>query len=136
MYVNHPKNSPSGLGAFKPMKQLTFLFVLVLGVVFSTVASKPGKEKEVKIKTSAVCDMCKERIEKNLTLSKGVSEAVLNLDDKVVTIKYNPKKTDEAALRKVITDTGYDADSQMCNKTAHDKLPECCQKGNEAHGHH
>lgn len=118
------------------MKQLTFLFVLVLGVVFSTAANKPGKEKEVKIKTSAVCDDCKERIEKNLTLSKGVTEAVLNLDDKVVTIKYNPKKTDEATLRKVITDTGYDADNQVCSQAAHDKLPKCCQKGNEAHGHH
>jgi len=118
------------------MKQLTIVLALLLGVVFSTTASKPGKEKEVKIKTSAVCEMCKERIEKNLTLSKGVNEAVLNLDDKVVTIKYNPKKTDEASLRKVITDTGYDADSQVCSQTAHDKLPSCCQKGNESHGHH
>lgn len=118
-----------------PMKQLTFIFALVLGVVFSTAANKPGKEKEVKIKTSAVCDMCKERIEKNLTLSKGITEAVLNLDDKVVTVKYNPKKTNETAIRKVITDTGYDADNQACNQTAHDKLPECCQKGNESHGH-
>ncbi|MDF7818485.1 heavy metal-associated domain-containing protein [Runella sp. MFBS21] len=117
------------------MKQLTFIFALILGVVFSTVANKPGKEKEVKIKTSAVCEMCKERIEKNLTLSKGINEAILNLDDKIVTVKYNPSKTNEAAIRKVITDTGYDADNLQCNQTAHDKLPECCQKGNESHAH-
>ncbi len=118
------------------MKQLTFVVALVLGVVFSTAASKPGKEKEVKIKTSAVCEMCKERIEKNLTLSKGITEAVLNLEDKVVTVKYNPKKTDEAAIRKVITETGYDADNLQCSQSAHDKLPDCCQKTAEAHGHH
>ncbi len=117
------------------MKQLTFVFALVLGVVFGSSAYKPGKEKEIKIKTSAICEMCKERIEKNLTLSKGINEAVLNLEDKVVTVKYNPKKTDEAAIRKVITDTGYDADNMVCSQTAHDKLPECCQKSAEAHAH-
>lgn len=117
------------------MKQLTFIFALVLGVVFSTVANKPSKEKEVKIKTSAVCDDCKERIEKNLTLSKGITEAVLNLDDKVVTVKYNPNKTNEAAIRKIITDIGYDADNLQCSQSAHDKLPSCCQKGNESHAH-
>lgn len=117
------------------MKQLTFIFALVLGVIFSTSANKPGKEKEVKIKTSAVCEECKERIEKNLTLSKGITEAVLNLDDKIVTVKYNPKKTDEAAIRKIITDTGYDADNLQCSQSAHDKLPSCCQKGNESHSH-
>jgi mercuric ion binding protein len=118
------------------MKQLTLIFALILGVVFSVSANKPGKEKEVKIKTSAVCEMCKERIEKNLSLSKGISEAVLNLDDKVVTVKYNPKKTDEVAIRKVITETGYDADNLQCSQSAHDKLPNCCQKTAEAHGHH
>lgn len=117
------------------MKQLTFVFAFVLGVVFGAAANKPSKEKEVKIKTSAVCEMCKERIEKNLTLSKGITEAVLNLDDKVVTVKYNPKKTNEAAIRKIITDTGYDADNLQCSQTAHDKLPECCQKSSEPHSH-
>jgi periplasmic mercuric ion binding protein len=127
---------PLGVGGFnKPMKKLTFVFALILGVVFSTAANKPGKDKEVKIKTSAVCEMCKERIEKNLTLSKGISEAVLNLEDKVVTVKYNPKKTDEAQIRKVITETGYDADNLVCSQKAHDKLPECCQKTSEAHAH-
>ncbi|MCU0338674.1 MAG: heavy-metal-associated domain-containing protein [Spirosomaceae bacterium] len=117
------------------MKQVTLVLVLILGVVFGTAANKPGKEKEVKIKTSAQCDMCKERIEKNLTLSKGVTEAILNLDDKVVTVKYNPKRTDEDKLRKIITETGYDADNLMCVQSAHDKLPSCCQKDAEPHGH-
>lgn len=117
------------------MKQLTLVFVLILGVVLGAAASKPSKEKEIKIKTSAQCDMCKERIEKNLTLSKGVVEAVLNLDDKVVTVKYNPKKTDEDKLRKIITEIGYDADHLVCVQSAHDKLPACCQKDAEPHGH-
>lgn len=131
-----PLKLPFGVGGFnQPMKQLTFVFTFVLAVVFGAVANKPSKDKEVKIKTSAVCEMCKERIEKNLTLSKGISEAVLNLEDKVVTVKYNPKKTDEASIRKIITETGYDADNLVCSQKAHDKLPECCQKTSQAHAH-
>lgn len=112
------------------MKKL--VAVLLLSVLGLNVMAKGG-EKEVKIKTSAVCEMCKERIEKNLTLSKGVKEAVLDLDTKVVTIKYNPKKTSEEALRKVIIGTGYDADETMADDKAHGKLPSCCKKGTSSH---
>ncbi len=111
------------------MKNLVaFLFVSMLS--FGAMAKG---EKEVKIKTSAICDMCKERIEKNLTLSKGVKEAVLDLETKIVTVKYNDKKTDVGQLKKVITATGYDADEIMANQKSHDKLPSCCQKGAEPH---
>ena len=116
------------------MKQFIVVFALILGVIFSATATSTG-DKEVKIKTSAQCEMCKERIEKNLTLSKGIKEAVLNLDDTVVTVKYHPKKPSVEKIKKVITDTGYDADDLMCNITAHDKLPSCCQKDSESHKH-
>ncbi len=109
-------------------KVLAFLFVAFLS--FGAMAKG---EKEVKIKTSAICEMCKERIEKNLTLSKGVKEAILDLDSKVVTIKYNDKKTNAAQLKKVINTTGYDADDVMADQKSHDKLPSCCQKGNTMH---
>ena len=54
--------------------------------------------------------MCKERLERNLGLAKGVKESNLNLDDKVMTVKYNPKKTDLASIKETIVKTGYDAD--------------------------
>jgi periplasmic mercuric ion binding protein len=112
------------------MKSILFSFVLVL--VASVVVALPPTET-LKIKTSAKCDMCKERIEKNLTLTKGIKEAVLDLDTKVVTISYNPKKIKPADIKSVIIKTGYDADDIMADDKAHDKLPECCQKSAEAH---
>ncbi len=115
------------------MKKLISL-LLTSVIVFNVMAK--GGEKEVKIKTSAVCEMCKERIEKNLSLSKGVKEAVLDLDTKIVTIKYNAKKTDEAKLKKIIINTGYDADDVLANDKAHDNLPSCCKKGNSEHHDH
>lgn len=102
---------------------LTIIFALTLSFGFAQ-----SGEKEVKFKTSAICEMCKERLERNLGLSKGVKYANLDLEDKVMTIKYNPKKTDEATIKETIVNTGYDANDAVADQKAHDKLPACCRK--------
>lgn len=107
---------------------LTFALFFVLNL-----AQADGKDKEVKFKTSAICEMCKARIERNLGLSKGVKESNLDLTDKVVTVRYNPEKTTEEAIKATINNTGYDADLSPANQKAHDKLPSCCRKTAAAH---
>ncbi|WP_436516886.1 heavy-metal-associated domain-containing protein [Ekhidna sp. To15] len=87
---------------------------------------------KVEIKTSAICEMCQYALEKDLAFEKGVKEATLNLDDKVMSITYNPKKTDAQTLRERITMVGYHADTLARNPISYDKLPMCCKDG--AHG--
>ncbi|GHB78559.1 heavy-metal-associated domain-containing protein [Persicitalea jodogahamensis] len=105
----------------------TTLFSILFAFTLSFGFAQTG-DKEVKIKTSAICEMCKERLERNLGLSKGVKYANLDLTDKVMTIKYNPKKTNVASIKETIVNTGYDADEAVADQKAHDKLPDCCQK--------
>lgn len=66
--------------------------------------------KTVKIKTSAICEMCKTTIETKLAFSQGVIESILNLEDKVVTVVYNPRRTSVRSIKKSISEAGYDAD--------------------------
>lgn len=113
------------------MKKHIISFLILVLVASSQVFA--ANDKEVKIKTSAICSMCKARIERNLGLSKGVKEANLDVKSKVVTVKYNEKKTDEAAIRSTISKTGYDADQVTAVQAAHDKLPSCCRKTAEKH---
>ncbi|MEO9485083.1 MAG: heavy-metal-associated domain-containing protein [Ekhidna sp.] len=87
---------------------------------------------KIEIKTSAICEMCQYTLEKDLAFEKGVKEATLNLDDKVMSITYNPKKTDPETLRKRITKVGYHADTLARNLIAYDNLPMCCKDG--SHG--
>ena len=89
------------------------------------------KTQTVKIKTSAICEMCKERIEKKLAFTKGVSDVNLDVEskDKVVTIIFNPKKTNVVKLKKAIAEVGYDADEVVAETAGYDKLPGCCKKG-------
>ncbi|CCH54932.1 Heavy metal transport/detoxification protein [Fibrisoma limi BUZ 3] len=118
----------------KPFLTLLTAFFLLGNLSFAAGSLKDDdKDKEVKIKTSAVCGMCKARIERNLSFEKGVKEAALDVKSKVVTIKYNPKKTDVAKLKANIVKTGYDADELPADEVGYNKLPSCCKKGGMDH---
>ena len=84
-------------------------------------------------KTSAVCDMCKARIEKSMAYEKGVQSAVLDVPSKVLTVKYRADKTSPAALRTAVQKTGYDADELTADARAYNRLPDCCKKTNATH---
>jgi mercuric ion binding protein len=113
------------------MKRRLFLsmgFALIGSLSIANIQEPP---KTVKIKTSAICEMCKERIEKQLAFTKGVSESNLDLKDKVVTVTFNPKKTDTNKIKQTINDAGYDADETIANDKSYEKLPSCCKKDGE-----
>jgi periplasmic mercuric ion binding protein len=105
------------------------VFVLGSSVCF-------GQQKKidtVAIKTSAVCGMCKDRIESALAFEKGVKSSTLDVDTKVATIIYNPVKTSPGKLRIVLSKLGYDADTIPANQAAYNKLPACCKKDAPKH---
>jgi periplasmic mercuric ion binding protein len=115
-------------------KTSRWIFTLALMFVFSYISfGQPKKADTVAIKTSAVCGMCKERIEGCLAFEKGVKTSSLDVDTKVVTVIYNPAKTSPEQLRKTLSKLGYDADTIPANQTAYAKLPACCKKDAPRH---
>ncbi len=116
----------------KTIKTLA-LAIMVLLINQSTFAQETKKVDEIKILTSAVCGMCKDRIEQNIAFEKGVMDVVLDLDTKIATIKYKTSKTNPDNLRLALSKLGYDADNVVADLLAYEKLPPCCKKGNEKH---
>jgi copper chaperone CopZ len=111
------------------------VILLMAGMIFSSVAGF-GQQKKIDtimIKTSAVCGMCKDRIEGGLAFEKGVKSSTLDVDTKVATIIYNPAKTSPAQLRQTVSKLGYDADTIPANQVAYNKLPACCKKDAPKH---
>jgi cation transport ATPase len=98
----------------------------------ATVA-KTGNTATAQFKTSAVCDMCKARIEKSMAYEKGVQSAVLDVPTQMLSIMYRPDKTTPTALRSAVQKTGYDADDQIAEARAYNRLPDCCKKTNKVH---
>ncbi|MFT6856479.1 MAG: mercuric ion binding protein [Cyclobacteriaceae bacterium] len=116
------------------MMRLSILFIALFGMLNAYSQSEPTKTAdgfEVKILTSAVCEMCKYTIEKDLAFEKGVKSSDLDVDSKILTVVYS-KRTDADKLRKRISEIGYHADEVNRVKKAYDALPSCCQDG--AHG--
>ena len=132
------------------MKKVTLTFVLVLafalaqtslfagsislpGTLTAEMLSSESKYDTARIQTSAVCNMCKERLEHDMAYEKGVKAVELDMETKVLTIVYKKDKTTVEELRKAITMIGYDADGMVADVKAHDRLPACCKKDVEPH---
>jgi len=111
------------------MKNLGLILAVVLVTLFSANSYASGKLDTIKIKTSSQCDMCKETIEKQMAFEKGVKSAILDVESSVLTVEYNPKKTNPDLIRKAVAAAGYDADDVPAEPTAYDNLHECCKKG-------
>ena len=103
-------------------------FFALLFIVFS-VGFLYGQSIETKIKTSAECGSCKERIEGKLNYTKGVKFAELDVVSKVLTVRFNQKKLSLDDVRKVVSELGYDADDVKANAESVEKLPTCCKPG-------
>lgn len=104
--------------------------LIIIGIVASfSVFGQQQQKQVVEIQTSAICIMCKQAIERDLTYEKGVKSVDLDLETKVVTVEYNAKKTNPDAIRKRITLVGYHADSLQRDPEAYEKLPFCCKDG-------
>lgn len=91
------------------------------------------KIKEIRIKTSAVCELCKERLEKNVGELDGVISAILDLETKDMIVKYNTEELDADDIRTTISRTGYDADDVKKSMRMFKKLPDCCRNEEGQH---
>ena len=110
----------------KKIKLIIFTFLIATTYAFA-------QTDTVKIKTSAICDMCKAKIEHDLNFEKGVKSAMLDVETKEATIIFNSKKTTPDKLRKAISLTGYDADNLPADEKAYKKLHDCCKKDGHSH---
>ncbi len=113
--------------------QKSLSIMILVAFVFAVFSLNPikieagGKSETIKILTSAVCEMCKERIEKAVYNTKGVKSVVLDEETKIATVKFNPKKVSADVIKTVISNAGYRADDVPANETAFNKLPGCCR---------
>jgi copper chaperone CopZ len=116
------------------MKNIVTLSLSLVLTLFVSLNVFAGNETEtLNVKTNAVCGECKTRIEGNVVKLKGVKNAILNLDTKVLTVTYNKEKVTSADIKKAVTETGYSADEVAGNDKARANLPHCCQADGHKH---
>jgi len=102
--------------------------LILFATLSMNVALAQKSIETVEIQTSAVCDMCKGTIEKQLAFTKGVTAADLDVKTSIVTVSYKTNRTTLEDIREAINEVGYDADDSKATKEAYDNLHGCCKK--------
>ncbi len=83
-----------------------FLFSITIYGQNNNTAEKK-KQDEVTFIVGMHCPSCKERIEKAISMERGVKDINADFDKKEVTVIYKPNKTSVEELKKAIEDLGY-----------------------------
>jgi copper chaperone CopZ len=103
--------------------------ILISFILFFATPLVAQKTMVIKIQTSAQCGDCKERIETTLNQAKGVLYAELDLETKVVEVKFKTSKANATDFELLLNAIGYDANERKANPAAQKALPLCCQPG-------
>jgi len=101
---------------------IIFLFLMIIALV-----KAEEKIEKSEIKTSAVCEHCKEIIEGRLSKVEGIKSSSLDLEKNIINVEYDTNVISLQEIKEIISNTGYDADEVKKSKRAFKKLPKCCQ---------
>ena len=104
------------------MKKLFILVVLAAFGLSTALYAQSSKKQTVTIKTNA-CSSKSDEIFKRLSLFERVSSYEFCEHSGNLTVTYNPKRTDEATIRKAIAKLGFDADDVKGDPVARKNFP-------------
>lgn len=112
------------------MKQVKLMLAILLFVGIGTITSaqtdsKKSAQKTETLKVWGECDMCKARIEKAVK-AEGATSADWVVKTKLLTVTYDPAKTNTDALSKKLAAVGHDTEKYKSTDEAYSKLPGCC----------
>lgn len=114
----------------------TRIILMAIATIFAITAMQAQEKKNkkktnlvtVEIQTSAICGMCKERLEHDIAFEKGVKSVELDDETKILTVSYKEGKNTKEKLKIAVTKVGYDADDLLAEQKAYNALPDCCKK--------
>ncbi len=117
------------------MKNIQFILAFL---AFSVVAFSCGQANaggtSVTLSTEIFCDhcekceSCKERVEKALLSTAGVTAANMKVAESAIVVNYDPAKINEQQIKMAIAKTGFAAGDMAADPTAYDNLDDCCKK--------
>jgi len=105
------------------------LLILIIGIFMSLnmVKAQGQSLQNETFKVYASCGMCKEKIEAALTKKDGIKKRNWDQKTKMLTVSYDPAKTNMEKIQKSITALGYDTDQYKADDDVYNKLPKCCK---------
>jgi Copper chaperone len=101
------------------MKAKTLLLIVMLLGAFTLQIQANDKKKDKKKDKATVtfvvplkCETCKNHVERSLAYEKGVTDLIVDVKNKTVTIEYETKKTNPQKLKETIEKLGFKAEQK------------------------
>ena len=113
------------------MKTVKLFLAIVLSAAFGVTSSaqtttkSTTQQKTETFKVWGKCDMCKTRIEKTVK-AEGVTNADWDTKTQMLTVTFDPAKTNIDALDKKLASVGHDTEKYKAPDDVYAKLPGCC----------
>jgi periplasmic mercuric ion binding protein len=113
------------------MKTLKIFIAVVLMMSVSAMAysqksdQKSNGPKTETFKVWGACGMCKTRIEKTAK-EEGATSAAWEAKTNMLTVTYDPSKTNKDALSKKLASVGHDTEKYKADDKVYAALPGCC----------
>jgi periplasmic mercuric ion binding protein len=108
------------------MKKYLIIYCIAIFAIVSCQKESPSiVEKKIWVRGN--CDMCKERIETQITAIKGVKSAVWNVDTKELTVKFDSLNTQLSQIEKMVASSGHATKNTASTEKSINELPECCK---------
>jgi periplasmic mercuric ion binding protein len=109
---------------------LTVLLTIGLNVTSYSQSHDQNKSSQTSSKTESFkvwgkCDMCKERIEKTVK-AEGATKAEWNEKSQLLTVAFDPSKTNIDGLSKKLASVGHDTEKYKADDKVYEALPGCC----------
>jgi mercuric ion binding protein len=115
------------------MKTVKIIIVALLATVlgFNSYAQTQNSSKTTGTKTETLqvsgnCDLCKARIEKAAKLD-GVSKAEWSTKSKILSVTFDPAKTNLDMIGKKVAAAGHDNAKAKADDKSYNALPGCCK---------
>ena len=106
------------------MKKIVLVtLVMILGMT----SYAQNKNAKASLEVDGVCLMCKERIEKAAIKTKGVKSAVWNVETHELSLIFDERKTDVAAISENIVAVGHDTKELKATDEAYSTVHPCCR---------
>jgi mercuric ion binding protein len=107
---------------------LVIIMILAINNILTaqTPAGTTGKQKTVTFKVWGNCEMCKSRIEKAVR-AEGAATADWRTDTKLLTVTFDPSRTNVDAFSKKLAAAGHDTEKYRADDKTYNALADCCK---------
>ncbi len=98
------------INKFKKLKKMkTKAFITILFVLLAGISYGQKNLSTIEILTNPHCHSSKEKIEKELTCTQGVENAILNMNTKILVVNFDSDEISKKEILNIVEKLGYNA---------------------------